>query len=197
MKRSIFPFLTLITCTGICFTGCVDEKSYYKHSMVSGFHSPIVVRKPTTATEMAKWLSDSSNVTWLPRQVSGRVDGATALDNIQQAAAGHAAKMSSYGTAPGGYVRLDPRMLRAMMTLVEEGYRFRVTSIAGASHSRNSLHYQGLAFDVDQINGVKVEYGSPYYHKFMARCRELGATETFGPGSRGHSGHVHAAWPRP
>lgn len=167
--------------------------------MVSSFNAPIVVKKPTpieSATQVAQSLSKSPNITWLPRQVSGRVDGATALDNIQQAAAGHAVKLSYYGKAPGGYVRLDPRMLRAMKTLVDEGYSFRVTSVAGGSHSYNSRHYDGLAFDVDMINGVKVQYGSAYYHQFMARCRELGADETFGPGSRGHSGHVHLAWPR-
>lgn len=175
------------------------EKSSFTERPITSELPPVVKKPPPveTPTDVARWLSKSSSITWLPKQVSGRVDGATALDNIRQAAAGHAVKMSCYGKAPGGYVRLDPRMLRAMKTLVEEGYRFRVTSLAGASHSSNSRHYQGLAFDVDQINGVKVEYGNPYYRKFMARCRELGATETFGPGTKGHSGHVHAAWPRP
>ena len=145
---------------------------------------------------VAVWLKNCSRISWLPRQVSGRYDGASAHDNIKQAAAGLVSKRSSYGTAPGGYVNLDRRMLRAMWVLVKQGYTFRVTSMAGGSHSRSSLHYAGLAFDVDYINGVKVGYGNPYWRKFMARCRELGATETFGPEHRGHSAHIHAAWPR-
>jgi len=190
VKPSFFSYLTIIASGGIFLTSCAVDKS--KRTV-----TPVVVKSPyQTSTEIAQYLCHSPNVTWLPRQVSGRVDGATALDNINQAAAGTAVKMSSYGTAPGGWVRLDPRMLRAMYILVNEGYSFRVTSIAGASHSSNSRHYAGLAFDVDVINGVKVMYGSAYYHQFMARCRELGATEVLGPGSRGHSGHVHAAWPR-
>ena len=148
------------------------------------------------ATSDATWLKNATQVTWLPRQVSGRYDGASALDNIRQASAGHAVKRSSYGTAPGGYVRLDPRMLRAMKILVKEGFTFRVTAIAGASHSRTSRHYAGLAFDVDFINGQKVGYGNPHWKRFLARCRELGATETLGPGDRAHSTHTHAAWPR-
>ena len=132
----------------------------------------------------------------MPRQISGRYDGASARDNIAQAAAGHAVKRSSYGTAPGGYVKLDPRMLRALKTLAKEGYRFRVTALAGASHSSKSLHYDGVAFDVDHLNGMKIGYGHPHWRRFVQRCRDLGATEIFGPGDRGHSRHVHVAWPR-
>ncbi len=200
VKHSCLPYLLLIACSSVLFTSCVTEKSsFIEQTTGHEIPAPIVVHQPTPlelATETAQWLRDSPSVVWLPKQVSGRCDGATALDNIRQAAAGNAVKMSSYGKAPGGYVRLDLRMLRAMKILIEEGYTFRVTSLAGASHNWNSLHYEGLAFDVDQINGVKVAYGHPYYKRFMARCRELGATETFGPGTSGHSGHVHAAWPK-
>ncbi|MGJ8697543.1 MAG: hypothetical protein ACSHYF_14595 [Verrucomicrobiaceae bacterium] len=132
----------------------------------------------------------------MKRQVSGRYDGASAWDNIVRASEGKAVKRSWYGTAPGGYVKLNPRMVKAMKTLAREGYRFRVTSIAGGSHSRSSRHYAGVAFDVDEINGVRVSYNSPYWRSFLRRCRKLGATETLGPGDRGHSSHIHAAWPR-
>ncbi|MEO0415227.1 MAG: hypothetical protein AAF226_09780 [Verrucomicrobiota bacterium] len=200
MKRSFCPQILFIVISVFTFTGCVTKQSSVSsQSLVSNVPAPQLEPQPTKlelATETAKWLKDCPNITWLPKQVSGRVDGATALDNIRQAAAGNAVKMSYYGNAPGGYVRLDLRMLRAMKKLVEEGYSFRVTSLAGASHSWNSLHYQGLAFDVDKINGVKVAYGKPYYWQFMMRCRELGATETFGPGTKGHSSHVHIAWPK-
>jgi len=93
-------------------------------------------------------------------------------------------------------VRLDPLMLRAIKILAKEGYRFRVTVLAGASHSSKSRHYAGLAFDVDHLNGFKISDSHPYWRRFLQRCRELGATETLGPGDAGHSRHVHAAWPR-
>jgi hypothetical protein len=147
-------------------------------------------------TPTAQWLRKCPNIYWLPTQVSGRYDGASARDNIDQAARGQAARRSSYGTAPGGYVRTDPRMLRAMKTLAKEGYRFRVTALAGASHSSKSRHYAGLAFDVDHLNGSKISYSHPDWRRFLARCREMGATETLGPGDAGHSRHIHAAWPR-
>ena len=144
----------------------------------------------------AEWVLKSPKITLLRRQVSGRYDGASSWDNVSAAARGYRAKRSWYGNAPGGSTQLDPRMLRAMVTLAHEGFRFEVTSIAGGSHSRNSRHYAGLAFDVGTINGQKVRYGSPDWRAFLRRCRALGATETFGPGDRGHWSHVHVAWPR-
>ncbi|MDA7506558.1 hypothetical protein N9A89_04670 [Akkermansiaceae bacterium] len=144
----------------------------------------------------ANWIKKSPKIDLMRRQVSGRYDGASSWDNIVATANGGSAKRSWYGTAPGGYVKLDHRMLNAMKVLAQEGYRFRVTSIAGGSHSRNSRHYAGLSFDVDLINGCKVGYGKPYWRAFLKRCRQLGATETLGPGDRGHSTHIHAAWPR-
>jgi len=77
-----------------------------------------------------------------------------------------------------------------------KGYSYRITSIAGGSHSRNSRHYVGTAFDVDMINGRKVRYGNPYFKAFLSACRAKGATEALGPGDRGHSTHAHVAWPR-
>ena len=129
--------------------------------------------------------------------VSGRRDHATALDNLQQTARGGAARRSYYGRAPGGYTKLDVRMLRALTKLADEGFRLRVTEVAGGSHSSKSRHYVGVAFDVDYINGQKVGWGHPSYRRFIKRCRSLGATEVFGPGDPGHSSHVHVAWPRP
>ncbi len=142
----------------------------------------------------AQWLKNCNRISWLPRQVSGRYDGASALDNLNHAAAGYAVKRSSYGTAPGGYVGLDHRMLWAICDLASRGYTFRVVALAGGSHARNSRHYAGLAFDVDTINGSRVSYGNRYWRGFLKRCRELGATETFGPGDWGHSTHIHVAW---
>ncbi len=186
MKRVVLFLPLFATVIGLGMVSC-------------GSDAPTVlspVKRAPSPTSIAVWLKSSSSINWLPRQVSGRYDGASALDNIRQAAAGQAAKRSAYGTAPGGYVRLDPRMLRAMQSMAKEGYTFRVTSMAGASHSRTSRHYAGLAFDIDKINGRKVGHGNPHWRKFLARCRAMGATETLGPGDKGHSTHIHAAWPR-
>lgn len=146
--------------------------------------------------QYAEWIRKSPKITLLRRQVSGRYDGASSWDNIVATARGGRAKRSWYGAAPGGYTRLDPRLLRAMKTLAQDGYSFTVIALAGGSHSRASRHYEGLAFDVDTINGEKVRYGSPHWRAFLRRCGQLGATETLGPGDRGHSTHIHAAWPR-
>jgi hypothetical protein len=130
-------------------------------------------------------------------QVSGRSDGASSYDSIRQVSQGHNAKRSSYGNAKGGYTPLDIRMLKGMLYLADvKGYKMNISSIAGGSHSSNSRHNSGLAFDVNYINGVKVNSSNPYYRKFMSTCRSLGATEVLGPGFKGHSGHVHVAWPR-
>lgn len=127
--------------------------------------------------------------------VSGRVDTATAYHNISSASRGYSARLSSYGNAPGGYAKLDKRMLQTMLYMADvKGWSYHVTEIAGGSHSRNSRHYRGVAFDVDRINGVKVGYGKAYYREFMNICRQRGATEVLGPGSKGHDRHIHIAW---
>ena len=136
MKRLV-PFLRVITVAvgcGLGFSSCtLTPPTFY-------------LRNPTP--KAAQWLKNCNRISWLPRQVSGRYDGASALDNLNHAAAGYAVKRSSYGTAPGGYVGLNHRMLWAICDLASRGYTFRVVALAGGSHARNSRHYAGLAFDV-------------------------------------------------
>jgi hypothetical protein len=103
---------------------------------------------------------------------------------------------SHYENAPGGSVYLNTRMLDGMLKLARS-YDMRVTSIAGGSHSPDSRHYAGIAFDIDEINGIRVSKSNPYYQSVMQKCRDLGATEVLGPGNKGHDTHVHCAWPRP
>ena len=145
--------------------------------------------------KLAKAILKHPRITFLRKQVSGRNDGASAYHNLVAASKGQASKRSSYGKAPGGWKQLDVRMLYGMLRLAESGYSFRVTSIAGGSHSRNSRHYRGTAFDVDTINGVRVGRRGCPHRRFQKRARIYGATEVLGPGSRGHSTHVHCAWP--
>jgi hypothetical protein len=127
---------------------------------------------------------------------SGVTDQANARQTMNDTAAGSAAHRSSYGNAPGGTVRLEEHMLGGMLALAET-FAFQVTETCGGSHSPNSRHYAGVAFDVNEINGRHVGADHPEVGAFKQACRDLGATEVLGPGDPGHSTHVHSAWPRP
>ena len=131
----------------------------------------------------------------LPVQVSGRNDGADARANIADTALGRDAKRSSYGNAPGGRVPLTFSLLEGLKTLSDD-FSFRITALAGGSHSGRSRHYLGVALDVDVIDGQRVNKDHPRFREFMAKARSLGATEVLGPGARGHDTHLHIAWPR-
>lgn len=136
-----------------------------------------------------------SRIDLLPIQVSGRNDGADARSNIADTALGRQAKRSSYETAPGGRVSLSFALLEGLESLSND-FSFRVTSLAGGSHSSRSRHYLGVGMDVDTIDGVRVDKDHPRFQEFMAQARALGATEVLGPGARGHDRHIHIAWPR-
>jgi peptidoglycan hydrolase-like protein with peptidoglycan-binding domain len=129
-------------------------------------------------------------------QTFGRYDGADPLSNMTDAAAGRAARTSCYGGAPCGTVRLSNGLLNGMAALRESyGYSYFVTAIAGASHSANSYHYAGRAFDLDTINGARIAGDSAAARSFMAACRALGAIEVLGPSNdAGHQDHIHCAW---
>lgn len=144
---------------------------------------------------LAQQILASRRISLLTRQVSGVNDGADARSNIRDTAAGRAAKRSTYGNAPGGSVQLSVNMLRGILSVAGK-YTIRVTAIAGGSHSSNSRHYRGLAFDVDTINGRAVNAGNPYFRGLLQACRSAGATELLGPGDAGHSTHTHCGWPR-
>lgn len=152
---------------------------------------------PNKRQTYARQILANPRITLLKNQVSGRVDGASAYHNIVAAARGYDVQRSSYGNAPGGYVKLETKMLKTMLYLANtRNFTYRVTSIAGGSHSRSSRHYAGIAFDVDTINGQRVSYRHPSYKQFMTIARAKGATEVLGPGDRAHSTHLHFAWPR-
>jgi hypothetical protein len=148
-----------------------------------------------TRAELAAQVRDSKRITLATTHVSGEVDQASARQNILDTAAGKPARRSAYGTAPGGTVELDARLLKGLLTLARS-YTFSVTEIAGGSHTRNLRHYAGIAVDVGTINGQAVSKTHPTFREFMSAARKLGATEVLGPGDRGHDHHVHVAWPR-
>ncbi|MFI5494373.1 peptidoglycan-binding protein [Actinoplanes sp. NPDC051859] len=148
-----------------------------------------------TRADLAKHLRDDPDSVLLTTHVSGNNHSAsTARSNIVDTAAGRAAKTSPWSDVGVQSVTLNINMLRGMVKLdTERGYSYRVTAIAGGDHSSNSRHYRGRAFDVDTINGRRVGSGADH-SGFMAACRAYGATEVLGPGSAGHSTHVHCAW---
>ena len=130
-------------------------------------------------------------------QTFGRRDRADPRSNIQDAAAGRAAMRSCYASAPCGSVRLDGRLLAGMRDLIDDyGMSYFVTAIAGAAHSYGSLHYQGRAVDIDEVDGVLIRGDSRQSRALMAACRSLGAVEVYGPSNDpwGHRDHVHCAW---
>ncbi len=144
---------------------------------------------------LAGRILESPRITLAATHPSGVVDLANARRNVQDTAAGGAAARSSHGNAPGGTVRLDPRMLNGLLALSQQ-FSFSVSEIAGGSHSCNSRHYAGIAFDITAINGQRVSASHPDVDPFTRLCRGLGAREVLGPGNAGHNTHVHAAWPR-
>jgi len=190
MKKTLsYSVLTVATCLLINSCGSSASKNTVDEAKPSISHN--------STAALAKRVLNHPNIELYRKQVSGVVDKASAYHNISSTANGYSARRSTYGTAPGGYTKLDRKMLETMLYLADvKGYRFNVTSIAGGSHSSTSRHYVGTAFDVSRINGVRVSSSNPYYKSFMSVCRAKGATEVLGPGHRGHSSHVHLAWPR-
>jgi hypothetical protein len=156
---------------------------------------PKTEANPLTRALLALRVAFHPNIKFASKHVSGKVDGATPGMNVAHSALLMSASRSCYENAPCGEVALSAEMLSALLSLAGT-YSFRITEIAGGSHSKNSRHYAGIAFDIDQINGAAVSKENKQFGAFMGACRKLGATEVLGPGSPGHAGHVHAAWPR-
>jgi peptidoglycan hydrolase-like protein with peptidoglycan-binding domain len=126
----------------------------------------------------------------------GRFDGADPLSNIRDTVAGMAAKTSCYGNATCTRVTLSSALLDGMARLrTQYGYRYFVTAIAGATHSSGSFHYAGRAFDLDEVNGVRISGDSTLARQVMSACSALGAIEVLGPSNdAGHQDHIHCAW---
>ncbi|MEV0124026.1 hypothetical protein AB0I16_21270 [Streptomyces sp. NPDC050703] len=148
--------------------------------------------------DIAKSVLRTQGITLATAHESGVNDGATAKKNIQDTARGKKAKRSNYGNAPGGSVALNKTMLNSMLKLrTSKRFTFKVTEVAGGSHSVGSKHYSGRAFDVGTVNGSRVSPGGSGYtkaKKFMRACKTYGAVLVLGPGDAGHSTHVHCQW---
>ncbi|MFY1670366.1 hypothetical protein ACN27G_10450 [Plantactinospora sp. WMMB334] len=168
--------------------------SYLSVSIGSGvFGTGLPAYNPAAA------IRDIPAIDLLTFHVGGQSDPAsTARQNIVDTAAGLPAQTSDFGHVGRTSVNLDLDMLRGILSLhLQNGFNFRVTAIAGSRHGATSRHYLGKAFDVDTINGARVNTGNPFNQAFKDACRAYGATEVLGPGDDAdHATHIHCAWPR-
>jgi hypothetical protein len=139
---------------------------------------------------LAKQLISSGKVGFDKAHESGVKDDATAYDNIHDVANGKKAKRSSYGTAPGGSVQLDKKLLKALVTLSEK-YNFNISEFSGGSHSDGSSHYQGNTADINIINGKHININNPYFDQFIKDAKKLGLRFEMHPPQPGHDTHLH------
>lgn len=168
--------------------------SYLSVSIGSGvFSTGLPTYNPAAA------IRDIPAIDLLTSHVGGQSDPAsTARQNIVDAAAGLPAQTSDFSHVGRTSVNLDLDMLRGILSLhLQNGFNFRVTAIAGSRHGATSRHYAGKAFDVDTVNGARVNTSNPFNQAFKDACRAYGATEVLGPGDDAdHATHIHCAWPR-
>jgi RHS repeat-associated protein len=150
--------------------------------------------------ELAQEIKNSGKITFgtlHPSPDSGfsRDDDANANDNINDAAKNEAAKTSPYSHVGSKDVFLSKDMLVGLIKL-SENYTFNISEITGGKHGSSSRHYIGIAVDINQINGKKVNSSNSDFKQFMSDAKEIGFEEVLGPGNPDHSGHVHIAMPR-
>lgn len=127
-----------------------------------------------SSATLANSIFNSSKITLAKAHASGKIDNAFAYNNIFDVKNGKLASRSKYENAPGGTTTLSPKLLKIMLSLSNK-YSFSVSEIAGGSHSRRSHHYIGTAFDVNFINGVKVNNSNKFRNEFIREAKSLGA----------------------
>lgn len=124
-------------------------------------------------SDLAYKILNNPRITLARIHPSGVRDNAFAYNNIVDTYNGNAAQRSHYQNAPGGSVFLDAKMLRVILLLAEK-YTFTISEIAGASHSKTSNHYDGVAFDIGMINGHYASYNA-LSRSFAADAKSNGA----------------------
>ncbi|MFO0604703.1 MAG: PAAR domain-containing protein [Polyangiales bacterium] len=157
-----------------------------------------------TSQQLARFIASHTNIRLEARHPFGNIDDAANADDVvKDVSEGRRARRSSYddpGTgpkgskAPGGSTALDEDMLTGMIDVSKDYQSVNVREISGAEHSGNSQHYNGLAFDVDRIDGQRVDKGA-VATAFRQACRDLGASKVYGPGDKHHDHHFHCEWP--
>ncbi|MFB9485369.1 peptidoglycan-binding protein [Streptomyces filamentosus] len=183
------------TRSGLKTDGVAGPKTWT--ALIAG-HTPAKPKpggtKPaTTAIALARQLLTKPGITYATRHAKTVDAASTAYRNIHDMAKGIGAATSPHSHVGSKRVQLDSRMLKALITLADSGYRLQISEFVGGTHSKKSRHYRGLSFDANIINGKHVGSGAPH-KKVMNLCRTLGATEVLGPGNKGHNTHIHCAW---
>ena len=146
----------------------------------------------TLRQKYAKQILNNSKIVLAKAHPSGVRDNAFAYNNVLDTANGKAASRSSYGNAPGGSVYLDADLLKIILDLQAKYGTVYVSEICGASHSKNSLHYRGIAVDITNVGGsVSVQRGKDIYNYLTSRGYSL---KTVYSGTvREDSSHYHIA----
>lgn len=145
----------------------------------------------TALSLQASGIQTSEQISLADFHISGKRDEASAADNTQDVVEGSDVHRSAYGNAPGGETMLSGKVMEVVAQLGEE-YLFRISELAGGSHSRSSRQYTGQALDVDLLNGAAVSERNPAVESFVKRCRDLGANLVLGPGDPDHATQVRA-----
>lgn len=124
------------------------------------------------AAALAKQLLGTPGITFARQHSETRRSASTAHANIVDMAAGRGALTSPGSHVGSKRVQLDPRMLRALLTLHDKhGYRMNISEFVGGVHSKRSRHYRGLSFDVNVITGARARYRAPRLAAGQIRCR--------------------------
>ncbi|MHB1485002.1 MAG: hypothetical protein ACYCYI_10095 [Saccharofermentanales bacterium] len=135
----------------------------------------IITRSVKSSLILAEAILSDKNIDLATIHVSGVKDHASAYNNIYSTSQGYPADRSRYGTAPGGYIDLNPKMLKLILLLADK-YNYKISEISGGSHSSGSKHYSGIAFDVVRINGTIARKNCSYAKAFVADAGKFGAT---------------------
>lgn len=166
------------------------------HTVLEHYNAADLTMEAVSTALLANRILNTAAITLATDHESGVPDLANARQNIVDTANGLPATRSNYGTAHGGTVQIHPYVLVAMVLLAET-YTFTVSEVVGGSHSENSLHYQGVVFDVNILNGRHIAPGHATIPNFTRDSLALGAFRVFGPGDPGHENHLDIRWHAP
>ena len=153
-----------------------------------------------TILQRISWIypEDGGNVKPATGHMSKVVDNATAKQNLIDAANGKNAHTSCYENAPCTTVALSVNMLNGVQTL-SGNFTLSISEIAGGSHSVNSPHYNGVAIDVNEVNGDHVDTKNMTSEEILAfrqAAYDAGATNVLDPLNEPthHYNHFHIQW---
>jgi|WetSurMetagenome_2_1015567.scaffolds.fasta_scaffold56913_2 hypothetical protein len=178
----------------------IPQFSYYD-SGTGGWQSAPSSPPGTPSSQSATRILANSNVDPATghKDPRGAGDNANAKQNLIDASNGNPVSRSCYGNAPCGTTTLKLNLLTGIEALAASGYSFSISEIAGGSHSATSLHYNGVAIDVNSVNGVHVGLGSMTEAEIIAfrnAAYSAGATNVLDPlnAPQYHSNHFHIEW---